>query len=358
MKYKVCVYAISKNESKFVNKWVDSMSEADKIFVLDTGSTDNTVELLKNRGVIVEEKIIDPWRFDVARNLSLDMVDSDADICVCTDLDEIFKKGWREELEKYWEKDTTRANYIYNWSHDENGKPNITFYREKIHTRDNFKWIYPVHEVLECNKEEKVITIDSIVLDHYPDNTKSRSSYLPLLELSYKENPNNDRTLHYLGREYMYSGYYDKSIDTLIKHLQIGTWKDERCASMRFIGRCYMQLKRYKEAEMWFKEAIKEAPHLRDPYVELAFLYYTLKDYNNVIYYIEEALKIKNHDKVYINEPFSYNETVYDLLSISLYNTDKKEEALKYIEKAIEINPNNERILNNKKIILNEIGKN
>ena len=41
-KYKVCVYAICKNEEKFVNKWVKSMSEADEIYVLDTGSTDNT----------------------------------------------------------------------------------------------------------------------------------------------------------------------------------------------------------------------------------------------------------------------------------------------------------------------------
>ena len=46
-KYKVCVYAISKNESKFVDRWIDSMQEADKIFVLDTGSTDATVDKLK-----------------------------------------------------------------------------------------------------------------------------------------------------------------------------------------------------------------------------------------------------------------------------------------------------------------------
>ena len=42
MKYKVYVYAISKNEEKFVSRWVKSMKEADEIYVLDTGSTDNT----------------------------------------------------------------------------------------------------------------------------------------------------------------------------------------------------------------------------------------------------------------------------------------------------------------------------
>ncbi len=46
---KICVYAISKNESKFVDRWVESMSEADDIYVLDTGSIDDTVEKLKKK---------------------------------------------------------------------------------------------------------------------------------------------------------------------------------------------------------------------------------------------------------------------------------------------------------------------
>ena len=38
--YNICVYAICKNEAKFVDRWMDSMSEADHIVVLDTGSVD------------------------------------------------------------------------------------------------------------------------------------------------------------------------------------------------------------------------------------------------------------------------------------------------------------------------------
>ena len=110
---KICVYAISKNESKFVDRWVDSMSEADDIYVLDTGSTDDTVEKLKKRDVKVSEEIITPWRFDVARNKSLNLLPDDVDICVCTDLDEVFNKGWRKELEKNWTQETTSLSYIY-----------------------------------------------------------------------------------------------------------------------------------------------------------------------------------------------------------------------------------------------------
>ena len=50
-KKKIVVYAIAKNEEKHVERWVNSMKEADEIYVLDTGSTDNTVKNLKELGV-------------------------------------------------------------------------------------------------------------------------------------------------------------------------------------------------------------------------------------------------------------------------------------------------------------------
>ena len=52
---RICVYAIAKNEEKFVERWMKSMSEADYICVLDTGSTDKTVEKLSDiRGDVKE----------------------------------------------------------------------------------------------------------------------------------------------------------------------------------------------------------------------------------------------------------------------------------------------------------------
>lgn len=38
----------------------------------------------------------------MARNISLDHVPEDVDICVCTDLDELFEPGWRKKLEEAW----------------------------------------------------------------------------------------------------------------------------------------------------------------------------------------------------------------------------------------------------------------
>lgn len=345
-----------------MSSWFESMSEADAIFVLDTGSTDNTVQKLKDLGVIVMEKEINPWRFDVARNESLNMIPDDYDICVCTDLDEVFEKGWREKLEKIWNKDVTRLAYNYNWQLDNNNNPLVNFYIEKIHSRKNYIWKHPVHEVLEyvgAGKENK-LTTDEITLNHYPDLHKSRKGYLKLLELSVKEDPEDDRNMHYLGREYMYYKKWNKAIDTLIKHLSLksAAWKDERSASMRFISRCYLNLNRYDEAKMWLDKAINETPYLRDPYVEKALLAYHLNDWQLVEDNCLKALEITNHTKSYINEIFSWDNTIFDLLSLSYFYQQKYDKAIYYAEEALKMDKDNERIKKNLSIFKEEFSKN
>ena len=147
-------------------------------------------------------------------------------------------------MEDAWKPETTRARYNYNWSFDEYGKPAVNFYIEKSHKREGYRWTHPVHEVLSYDGEESFITLDDMTVNHYPDQTKSRSSYLPLLELSVKEDPDDDRNMHYLGREYMFKGEWRKSIEILKKHLEMpsAVWNDERCASMRYIARSYKEL--------------------------------------------------------------------------------------------------------------------
>lgn len=353
---KVCVYAISKNEEKFVERWYESMKEADEIYVLDTGSEDNTVKLLKEKGVNVSEEVISPWRFDVARNKSLDLVPEDTDICVCTDLDEVFNSGWRKILEDNYVKGS-RVNYTYNWHINDKGVADVTFLLNNIHPKENYFWCHPVHEVLTSDKEENIITLKNIVLNHYPDSTKSRSSYLPLLELSVKEDPEDDRNMHYLGREYMYYGMWEECINTLKKHLNLKSakWNLERAASMRFIARSYINLNNLVEAEFWYKLAIKESPNSREGYVELGMLYYSEKRWLDSISYLLKSLTIKEKDLIYINEVFCWDCTIDDLLSINYYNIELYDLALFHINKALKYDKNNKRLLDNKKLIESKI---
>lgn len=135
--YRVAVYAISKNEEKFVDRWMESMSEADEIMVLDTGSTDGTVERLRARGARVFQQEFHPWRFDVARNRALELVSEDVDICCSIDLDEVFEPGWRQALEKAWAKGADQLQYRYTWNFDEQGNELTVFFADKI----TAKWI-------------------------------------------------------------------------------------------------------------------------------------------------------------------------------------------------------------------------
>lgn len=354
-KYKICVYAICKNEEQFVESWVKSMNEADKIIVLDTGSEDKTVSKLKNAGADVYEEKIIPWRFDTARNRSLELVPDDIDICVCVDLDERFEPGWREMLEKSWKSDTKRAQYRYTWNFNPDGSEGVVFWIDKIHARHGFHWEHPVHEVLAYTGTEPCNTVyaDGIQLNHYADPTKSRSQYLPLLELSVKEAPDDDRNTHYLGREYMFRGEWDKCIDTLKRHLSMpkAQWKDERCASMRYIARSYLQKGNHEEAKVWYYKSIAEAPYLREPYMDFANMMYEEKDWYGVLYFTQCALKIKERPRTYICEAGAWGSAPYDLLSLGYYYTGAYNKALEAANKALEFSPEDERLLNNKKIM-------
>ncbi len=175
---------------------------------------------------------------------------------------------------------------------------------------------------------------------------------MPLLELSVEENPDNDRNLHYLGREYMYYQEWDKSIDTLLKHLNLktSTWKEERSASMRFISRCYLNLNRPEEAKYWLHKAIEESPHQREGYVELALLEYSCGHYFEVITNCLKAKTILKNEMIYINEPFCWNETIDDLLSVSYYHLGLRDLAIYHVNKALEYNPQDKRLEKNKEI--------
>lgn len=359
-KYKICVYGICKNEVQFVDRWMDSMSEADLVVVTDTGSDDGTVEKLRERGAVVYVEDIKPWRFDVARNVSLNHVPEDIDICVCTDLDEVFTEGWRECIEKAWGPGANMGRYLYNWSLKEDGTPDVQFNYFKVHGRHAAVWKNPVHEYLRYRGTEpqKTVYIEGMVLNHYPDHTKSRGSYLPLLELAVEETPEDDRSVYYLGREYMYKGKWHKCIETLKKHLALpsATWHEERGASMRWIAKSYYKLKNIREAYNWYYRAIAEVPHMREPYVEFAQMGYEIGDWAMVFCMIEEAKKITKKSSVYVNQGYAWDHTPDDLGAISSYRLGMYEKSLAYAQAALKIAPNNQRLVNNLALIEEKAG--
>lgn len=350
---KIIIYAIAKNEAKFAERFMSSCAGADGVYVLDTGSTDGTPELLRELGAHVETAIIDPWRFDTARNVSLGMLPEDVDVCICLDLDEVLCPGWREALEAAWPTGVTRARYTYVWSHQPDGGDGVVFFADKIHARRGYRWLHPVHEVLAADAPENSVTIPALRIDHWPDDSKSRGQYLPLLELSVQENPDDDRNMHYLGREYMFHGRWGDAIATLMRHLAMpsATWKAERAASMRYIARCCDALGDWRSAVHWLERAAEEAPTQREAPYALAMLYYRREDWPLCRYWAMRTLSIAVRDNNYITEPEAWGAEPYDIMAIASWQLGHYQDAVTAAEKAVELEPGNERLRKNLEIM-------
>jgi len=343
-KLKIAVYAIALNEEQFVERWYEAAKEADFLLIADTGSTDKTIKKAKALGINVVQIAIVPWRFDDARNAAVAAIPKDMDYCIALDMDEIFVAGWREELEKVPD-GITRPRYKYTWSWNADGSEGLTYSGDKIHSRKGYRWTHPVHEVMRNYGMEETQSWTDLQIHHYPDNTKSRSQYFPLLEMAVAESPNDDRNAHYLGREYYFNGMCDKAKAELQRHLSLpnAVWKPERAASMRYIARC----SEGAEKTVWLMKAHEEYPESREALVELSEYYYSVSDWHACLRMAKRALDIKQRPLEYLTDPKAWGYTPYDMAAISSYHLGFKEDALTFGQEALNIEPNDERLKRN-----------
>ena len=381
---KIVVYAIAQNEGKFIERWMASMKEADEVVVLDTGSKDDTVEKLRRLGAKVETKryakwntvndyrrIVNdgketPWRFDWARNDSIDLamrLVPCAEILVCTDPDEVLLPGWRKKLEKAWTAYAkahngvrpTTAQYEYVWNFKKDGSDGTKFWYEKIHAAScGARWAHPVHEVLSyLGSEKRIVRVDGMRLEHHADPTKSRGQYLSILELSVAECPNDDRNMHYLGREYMFRRRWDDAIKTLKRHLMLptATWKAERAASMRFIAKCYGMKNDAARLEAYLWRAINEDPGQREAALELAELANAQKDWPLLVAACERCLSVKERRMSYLTKAEAWGSRPWDLYSVGLWWTGNRKEAIVANEEAMRLSPDDARLKENDAIM-------
>lgn len=354
---KIYVYAISKNESKFVERFLRSVSEADGVYVLDTGSTDDTVEKLRAGGAVVIEQTIDPWRFDDARNAALKLLPPDADVAVSVDLDEVFESGWRKEVEKAFSAGANRLTYKYVWSHDKSGGDGVVLKYDKIHSPAGYYWVNPVHEVLETKKGVKTVVkhSDKVVLHHYPDETKSRKEYLGLLELAVKESPTVKRNYFYLGREYYFYKEYDKALNCFKKYLSFsGGFLEEKAELRVYAAKCYIEKGDLSSAEATLLTGIAESIKYKNLYVALCELYSKKRDFAALLFAASRGLVAESEKINYLSDE-SVKGIFEDYLSIALYEFGAYKQALYYVNAAISKNPLDERLKRNREFIVKEL---
>lgn len=356
-KIKTCVYAIALNEIKHVDQFMAACQGADVILVCDTGSTDGTPERLTELGATVYHISQKPWRFDVPRNTALSLIPADIDMCLSIDLDEYLQPGWLDQLQQAWDADSTftRIGYDYIWNWKSNGEPDVRFTADKIHHRKGYQWRHPCHETLYYTGDdaERRINIPGLQLQHHADPTKSRSQYLPLLELAVAEDPDNDRMRHYYARELMFKGQWQAAIEQFTFHLNLpsATWKEERCASLRYMARCYRELGNHAESMKQAQLATIEWPFTREPWLDLARSAYHAMDWPVCYMACTKCLNITVHTASYMNDSTCWGFEPYDYGSIAAWHLGLKDKSVELVKQAIELNPTDSRLQRNLELV-------
>lgn len=340
---KIAVYAISKNEEQFAQRFCESAADADEIIIADTGSTDRTVELAREHGATVHNIWISPWRFDIARDAALALVPRDIDVCISLDLDEVMEPGWREEIERVWTPETTRLRYKFDWGMD------ISFYYEKIHARSGYHWHHPCHEYPRADMRTKEVyaQTDMLLVRHLPDPTKSRGQYLDLLAVSVKEDPSCPRNAFYYARELTFYNKWNEAIEALKRYLALpgANWPNERCYALRLLGKAHDEIG--QDGMPWYRLACVEAPNTREPWVDLAMAAHRRHMWDVSLMAAETALAIKDRQLVYTCDPAVWGALPYDLAALSAYHLGDKKKAAFYGEAALKAQPGDERLAKN-----------
>ena len=346
---KICVYAIALNEAHFAARLANSCREADLVLVADTGSTDDTVAALRAEGVMVEQISVRPWRFDDARNAALALIPADIDVCISIDMDEVLLPGWRQELEAHWKDGVNQLYYTYIVSHRPDGSPEESFLNNRIHARHGFRWRWPIHESLFADRTPvRLAVAKDLKIEHFPDVTKSRAQYLPLLEAATKELPWEPRMSFCLGRDLLQAQRYEEALAELQRGLTLTAPNPPglRNLTLRLIARCLDCLQRPDEALAYFQQAAREGPDMRGAWIELAQAFHERKAWPQCYETILKVLEMPRG-------PVDYGYDTYlpivaeDVAAIAAWTLGHRAEALEYGRKAAADAPFDERIAGN-----------
>jgi len=345
---KIAVYTIALNEEKHVKRWFESAKEADLILIADTGSTDKTKFLAKSLGIEVHSVNVNPWRFDVARNASLALIPDDFDMCIQLDMDEVLSPGWRDTLEEAFLKGNLWPKYKEITARNPDGSIKSSYDHFRIHPRRGFIWKYPIHEIVvpfdgSIHSRELI----SLEVEHLQDHTKSRNSYLHLLELAVNEDPNDWRMNHYLNREYFYNRNWTKVISSAYRCEEIsGGWDVERSSTYIYASEASHHLGFKPLAKYWAEKATQAAPEFYEAWHWRAHISHLNGEWKDCLEFASKRLALSRQSH-HLVKPEIWEWWGYDLIALSSHNLGLHDDAIKYGQIAADAAPSIERLVAN-----------
>ena len=353
---KIAVYSIALNEAKFAERWAESAAEADYCVVADTGSTDDTVALLRCKGVDVHAISIKPWRFDRAREANLALVPADADVAICLDLDEVLLPGWRAALEQAWAPGATRLRHPFVWNWTADGQP-LKTYGHRIHARHAYYWRYPIHEV-QCpcptwsrrwcgqgsphpSPGRQQQAARAVPADAGAGRARGAGGCAPRA-LSW---PRADVSSPMAG------GGRGARAPSALARRDLGG----RARRLHALSRALLRgAGAIPEAQAWLQRACAETPDAREPWIELARHCMKQRDWVGGVWAAQRALAITVPPKGVMHDSRAWALAPYDIGSVCAYYAGLMELSREWLAKALQLAPDDPRISGNRKFIFPE----
>ena len=379
MNFSICL--IAKNESKTLPRLLESLDEfrsrGGQILVLDTGSTDNTIQVAEMHGCTVhsvgdkfrreitsklaeqinrqfvvngEKNIVEAgdtlFDYAAARNYIAEF--SPTDMIAMPDCDEFYTQFDIDKIQDAINAGFEQFEYNFVFSRDVFGAEAIKFTHCKFYNRTKLKWVGIIHEVLSGVAQKTVLDESVIKLEHAQNTETDRSGYLKGLALDCFLNPKNDRNSHYFGRELLGTGRPESAIKELNRHILMNGWLTERAQSHIFIGDARLQLGDSLGAIESYIRAFNIDSSRREPLIKIAEYYYRRENHQAAASFAEAALAIGPSD-FYANNQAHYTYYPHEILYWAYWYLGKKEESKKHFELALSYRPTYEKYLEAKK---------
>ncbi|WAK44320.1 hypothetical protein [Erwinia phage vB_Ea_2910A] len=210
---RICVAAICRNEEKNMREWLEHVAGADAISIVDTGSEDQTTNIISaftHPNLYHMFDVSEERNLGASRELAATPFSED-DLVVWLDIDERFDDpNWVETLRNT--KHIKHAEAV--WILMRNGDSH--YQQMKAYRRRSYFWKYRAHEVLSSRKPgQNLRTVEAtFATDHYPDHSKPRG-YLLELGRDVGDYPHDDRCSFYYARELCYAVSYHERPDLL-----------------------------------------------------------------------------------------------------------------------------------------------
>jgi glycosyltransferase involved in cell wall biosynthesis len=211
--------------------------------------------------------------------------------------------------------------------------------------RGQYRWEGRVHEapmpIADANAAPATtIRCDpsQLLVRHEKDETKTRN-YLAGLALQVIECPDKPRWWHYLGRELYYGGRYHSAMAAFEAHRAMSnTWPAERAQSLCFLGECFQALGKVSEAQDAYRHAFSLDATRREPLLRLATLCGARGEFEATIESARQALEIP-HTSAYPEREANYTWIPHALLYWSLFWLGRKGEAQVHWETCMALAP-------------------